>query len=117
MGIIVFPSVTLQPAQQTTLSATAVFNGTPEDIAGIPSWSTDRTDLITLTPDDSGFSCVVTSVSPLPVVSGGIATVTTSLQASQSIIFGYCTVYVVPTPVDPEPNAFDISIGEVTSSV
>lgn len=114
MGTVIYPSVTLQPGQQVTLTAATMLDGAPASLAGTPAWTTNVPSFISLTPNVGGYTCVVTAANPLPVASGGVAVVTVALLAPLAMIYGYCTVNCVPVPVAPIPNELNISVGPVS---
>lgn len=95
-----------------TVTAQETSNGMPIAPTGVPVWTTNRPDLVSLAP--VGLDCTITAASPLPVASGGDATVTISQIGIYGTFRGYVTVHVVPVPLAAIPDGFDISVGEIT---
>lgn len=67
----------LTDSQQTTLSVKFVDKkGNPAAVDGVPEWSTDNTDVLSLTPAADGMACLASSLGPL-----GVANVTLKADA------------------------------------
>lgn len=116
--LVVYPEITLYPSQTVDLHAQAVAGGVPiVGFAEEPTWSVDREDLITLTVDGGDpLICTAESVATLPVPTGGTATVKVQYTGQYGAFYGYTTIHVIPTPPEPVPDGFDISVGEITDS-
>lgn len=79
----------LADSQQVVVSVAFVDKkGNPANVDGAPEWSTDNTDVLALTPEPNGMSCLVQAVGPL-----GAATVTLKADAD----LGAGTVPVIGT--------------------
>src|SRR5262245_32037582 len=86
--------LTLTSTQKADLSVTFLdAKGNPAQVDGVPTWMTDNTDVLALTPAADGMSCEVAAVGPIGNATAQVAA-DADLGAGVVAIFGTIDVQV-----------------------